>query len=404
MKLSFHILLILFSTFMASSAFAYPDVSITAASYTTLDGPAHHGISIETAGIDDPNLVFYELNIKEDSGNPYYPPYQVYNNEISPYDMKLLTIPYRNGVLALESDEKYCVRIRAYYNTSEYSNWVENCGIEFEVASASNEDVDSDGLTENEEYEVGTDPQNPDSDGDGIDDGDEVENGSNPNGYLFPDLIVRTPDIDFGEGDPFGRYLNQHSYIEIDNSGDDIALIEEIKVIDGNEEGSANSFKVGAFPALLSHIPTDNVVRIPVSFIPTKAGEISAFVQISSSNNPEELELIEVTGRGIGVPDCSVSPTELYFGIIDINEEDVQVQYVTVSNINSPDAPFGFTLSTTNGEFAPGLRAYTLSPGKEIDVPVFFKHSTSGMYEAYLEVHSIACGTQQIKLSGRVLE
>lgn len=398
MKCIFSILVVLLLNFTALSAFAYPDVSITAATYTTLDGPAHHGISIETAGIDDPNLVFYELNIKEDSGNPYYPPYQVYNNEIPPYDMKIFTIPYRNGVLALQSDEKYCVRIRAYYNTSEYSSWVENCGVELEVASASSEDADDDGLTEDEEYEVGTDPQNPDSDGDGIDDGDEVENGSDPNGYLFPDLIVRTTNIDFGEGDPFGRYLNQHSYIEIDNSGDDVALIEEIKVINGDTD----SFKVGAFPELLSHIPIDNVVRIPVSFIPTKKGWLSAFVQISSSNNPEELELIELTGTGVGVPDCNILSTELDFGEVNINEPAAQVQYITVSNTENSDAPFGFTISTTNGEFAPGLRAYTLAPGKQIAVPVFFKHSTLGAQEGFLEIHSIACGTQQVKLMGVV--
>lgn len=142
MKCIFSILFVLLLNFTALPAFAYPDVSITAATYTALDGPAHHGISIETTGIDDPNLVFYELHIKEDSGNPNYPPYQVYNNEIHPYDMKLFTIPYRNGVLALESDEKYCVRIRAYYNTSEYSSWVENCGVELDVASASNVDWD----------------------------------------------------------------------------------------------------------------------------------------------------------------------------------------------------------------------------------------------------------------------
>lgn len=43
------------------------------------------------------------------------------------------------------------------------------------------EDLDCDGLTNDEEVALGTDPNNPDSDGDGINDGDEVAAGTNPN-------------------------------------------------------------------------------------------------------------------------------------------------------------------------------------------------------------------------------
>ena len=40
-------------------------------------------------------------------------------------------------------------------------------------------DTDGDGLTDDEEKEIGTDPNNPDTDGDGINDGDEVNGGDN---------------------------------------------------------------------------------------------------------------------------------------------------------------------------------------------------------------------------------
>ncbi|MDT0645056.1 hypothetical protein RM553_19650, partial [Zunongwangia sp. F363] len=41
-------------------------------------------------------------------------------------------------------------------------------------------DQDDDGLTNDEEAGLGTDPNDPDTDDDGINDGDEVDNGSNP--------------------------------------------------------------------------------------------------------------------------------------------------------------------------------------------------------------------------------
>ncbi|WP_208588454.1 adhesive domain-containing protein, partial [Gracilibacillus suaedae] len=41
-------------------------------------------------------------------------------------------------------------------------------------------DSDEDGLTDEEEADLGTDPENPDTDGDGINDGDEVDNGTDP--------------------------------------------------------------------------------------------------------------------------------------------------------------------------------------------------------------------------------
>jgi hypothetical protein len=53
----------------------------------------------------------------------------------------------------------------------------------FTVSSLNDAPVDSDGdgLTDSEEADLGTDPNNPDTDGDGINDGDEVAGGTDPN-------------------------------------------------------------------------------------------------------------------------------------------------------------------------------------------------------------------------------
>lgn len=48
------------------------------------------------------------------------------------------------------------------------------------TAYTNTEDADDDGLTDDEEGDLGTDPNNPDTDGDGVKDGDEVKCGSDP--------------------------------------------------------------------------------------------------------------------------------------------------------------------------------------------------------------------------------
>jgi len=50
------------------------------------------------------------------------------------------------------------------------------------VNPAAGNDADNDGLTDEEELDYGTDPNNPDSDGDGYSDGEEIKRGFNPLG------------------------------------------------------------------------------------------------------------------------------------------------------------------------------------------------------------------------------
>ena len=55
-------------------------------------------------------------------------------------------------------------------------NWFENqhAGLNRENPADAALDLDGDGLTNLEEFQSGTDPNNPDTDGDGVSDGEEV--------------------------------------------------------------------------------------------------------------------------------------------------------------------------------------------------------------------------------------
>jgi hypothetical protein len=66
------------------------------------------------------------------------------------------------------------------------------------VGGGPDEDPDADGLTNAEEAEHGTDPQNPDTDGDGLSDGEEIAAGTDP----------LDPDTD-GDGIPDGNEIDE---------------------------------------------------------------------------------------------------------------------------------------------------------------------------------------------------
>ncbi|RGG85682.1 OmpA family protein, partial [Ruminococcus sp. AF16-50] len=57
------------------------------------------------------------------------------------------------------------------------------------------EDFDEDGLTNLQEYELGTEPYNDDTDGDGLNDGEEI------NTYITDPLKVDTDDDGLEDGD-----------------------------------------------------------------------------------------------------------------------------------------------------------------------------------------------------------
>jgi hypothetical protein len=387
---------------------AYPAIVLNNVSVVSLDGPAHHGLALETNGVSDPNLTFYEVHLKEDTGGPF-PPWSVYNNEVIPQDGKIINVPYRDGSYALKSNVKYCVRIRGIY-AETVTPWVQKCGVTLAIPQGNTADVDGDGLTDDQEYALGSDPKNYDSDGDGVSDGFAAANAIDPNKADYPNLIVRTLFLDFGNGDPFGHKPNQHQVLEIENVGNQKAVISGITVEDtAAQSGAAGYFHVGDYPKVLTNVAPESKIHIPISFIPVKRGEFRAQIVVQS-NNPTPISPIPVRGHGIEIPDCRITPATIDFGTVNVADPAVTVQEVTLSNNpvagdSSPpnvNTPWGFTLSTTVDGMAPGIRAYVLGKGDEIKIPVFFQHATPGEYSGFLEVESAYCGVQRVTLKGKV--
>lgn len=109
------------------------------------------------------------------------------------------------------------------------------------AAAIGEEDTDGDGLTDTQEVDFGTDPENPDSDGDGLLDGDEVQRGSDPtnpdtdgDGLADGDEVQRgtdptNPDSD-GDGIPDGEEVQRGTDPRnADSDGDGLPDGEEIQ-------------------------------------------------------------------------------------------------------------------------------------------------------------------------------
>lgn len=399
MKRIFFILLILG---LPNLVIAFPQLKISKVEAVVLDGPAHHGLIVRVDGIVDPNLSRVEVNMREDTPQP--PPWAVYNTELKPFDASSILIPFRNGIFAMQVGTKYCLRVRAIYGPT-VTSWAEICGVTMTGAPSGSDDSDGDGVADDKEFAMGLDPNNADTDGDGVNDGAELANATDPLKYLFSNLEILTPLLDFGNGDPSGFLPTQHKVLVLRNNGDQPVTISKISVADGSFPGAESAFKVGAFPNVLTHIQPQNVARIPVSFQPKWRGILAAKILVSpASGTPPEPAT--VTGVGFNIPDCLVSPAVVDFGSVPVSDPEASVRYVTISNktitgdLNpNPSTPFGFTVHSSDDEVAPGLRGLMLPKGKEFKLPILFQHLTKGNHNATVTIESLVCGKQTITVT-----
>ncbi|MBF0106554.1 MAG: hypothetical protein HQM16_14660 [Deltaproteobacteria bacterium] len=383
--------------FFWGEALAFDDVAITGVTSMPFEGPIHHGLSVQTAGIKDPNLSAYEVQVKIDDANPFRS-WQLYSGSLSPSVGGIINIPYRNGVVALVEDTDYCVRIRALFGSS-VTSWATQCGLSVVVPATAPTDADGDGIDDSTEYALGLDPNNRDTDLDGFADYEEMLIDRDPLLPLLPQILVRTTEIDFGFANHLGTYANQHQYIELENVGVQPARIKAITA-------DRTEFRIGAYPTLVTHLPPDNKVYVPVSFLPKKRGLIEASIFVQTGDGPETAT-VAVRGTGADIPNCRVYPEFINFGTVDADDQNVRVEYLTISNqyANADDAalgaPLAFTIKSTVQGITAGTTGFVLPKDKTLRVPVLFQHPWPGNYEGRLELKMDGCGNKTVKVKGR---
>jgi outer membrane protein OmpA-like peptidoglycan-associated protein len=99
----------------------------------------------------------------------------------------------------------------------DYFSFLAGISVSFDKGAA---DSDGDGLTNRQEEELGTDPNNPDTDGDGLSDGDEI------NKYHTDPLKADTDGDGLSDGDEVMKYHTDP--LKADTDGDGLSDFDEI--------------------------------------------------------------------------------------------------------------------------------------------------------------------------------
>ena len=187
--------------------------------------------------------------------------------------------------------------------------------------SDAGQDADHDGLTNLQEYQLGTNPHNPDTDGDGVPDGQEVKMGTNP---LDPDtdhdgltdgqeLALGTnplnPDTD-GDGIPDGIEVR----LGLNPLVPDATTTVQGRVVDGSGNPVA-----GASTIVLTYFTgfTDGTGFFTIPFVPAAMGNLMVMAQ--TTNNGQILD------------GTSASKTPVTAGVTDVGTIQIGVDAGAVS-------------------------------------------------------------------------
>ena len=263
-------------------------------------------------------------------------------------------------------------------------------------------DTDGDGLTDDEEKGIGTDPENPDSDGDGVNDGDEVSGDKNP----FKE----------NKSDPEGKPGNTDP-LNPDSDGDGVTDGDEINTkVDDDGKTVDNPDETDPVTDPNAH-PTNTVVDPSYEDKRVVPGEETKSSPTFADKDGKDVEAPE--GSKFAIPDDFTAPEGYTVGIDEntgvitvtapdeldadtVEEFDVPVT-VTYPDDSVDDATAKFELDTDgdgtpdtkdddddndgisdeeekedgtnpkapnqNGEYEPGYEDGSGKPGEDVTVP-----------------------------------
>ena len=283
-------------------------------------------------------------------------------------------------------------------------SWKIQYGFSITDPGVAGADPDGDGLTNLQEYQLGTNPLNPDTDGDGVPDGLEVKLGLNP---LNPDtdgdglsdgeeLALGTnplnPDTD-GDGIPDG--------IEV-KLGTNPLVFDPTTTVQGrvmNSNVPVTGAAVVAF-GLITGV-TDSTGFFSINYVPADIGPITAIARVTVNNVILEGESNPVSPVG---PTGSVTNV----GVIQLGQSNGSISGVVTNVQNSPVANAQVTITigsetrttSTNGS---GLYAFSgFTPNNFVVSAVDPTTGLNGQASGYLFANTSAVANIQLSASGTI--
>jgi hypothetical protein len=215
------------------------------------------------------------------------------------------------------------------------------------------QDTDGDGLTNLQEFQLGTDPRNPDTDGDGVSDGEEVKRGTNP----------LNPDTD-GDGLSDGEEIRLGTNpLKADTDGDGIPDGIEVKlglnplvadpttavqghVVDQNGNAVAGA-NVVIFRFFIATTDAGGFFTIPI--VPADLGPIVAVARTTKNNQILEGTSQSVTPVAKGTTDLGTIQIVANIGVIAGTVTDQQGKQILSAQVTLTSGADVRTATTDNG-------------------------------------------------------
>lgn len=244
-------------------------------------------------------------------------------------------------------------------------------------------DSDGDGLNDGEEADqYGSNPTDKNTDKDCLEDGAEVAEGTDPAVFDSPVIDINPDFIDFGSVNRRGKLVS----VQVRNTGK-----TELKIVKYPVSGMG--FSQGLIPPI---IPASSSVKLALACHPARAGELTGSVTIESNDcfhNPIQLSLI-CEGQ---YAEMEAAPDFLDFGNLEIWKKTHQSIFLTNPNSNRP---LKMTITSDDPAFYPARLTADVSPGKQVELPVYFQPYRYGDFAGKLWVKSFYGGnTQSIEIA-----